>query len=81
MNAVRRAQKVAEKAAAAAAKPHEAEKRKRRMAEAAEEESSDKENVSPNVSAVVRAATRPTRYVCTDTQQGERVVLRMRKSE
>ena len=61
--------KKAERAAAAAAKAEAKEERKRRRAEAAVAAGEDKENVSPNVSAVVRAAPKLARYVCTVVKQ------------
>ena len=76
---VKRAARVAEAAVKAAAKEEKKRKRTeaRHEAEAADE---DKENVNPNVSAVVRAAPEPARYVCTVVKQRGGALLRMRKS-
>ena len=82
--AEKRAARVVKKAAVAAvaaAKAAAKEEKKRRRAEAAEAADEDKENVSPNVSAVVRAAAKPARYVCTVVKQRTGAVLKLRKSE
>jgi hypothetical protein len=55
--------------------------KKRKRTAAAEAAAQDKENVNPNVSAVVRAATKPARYVCAVVEERSRVRLRLRKCE
>ena len=72
--------KQAERTAEAAAKALAKEEKRRRKAEEAAAASEDKENVDPNASAVVRAAPKPARYVCSVVSEGRRVLLLMKKS-
>ena len=84
MTAEQRAARVvkqAERATEAVLKAAVKEDRRRKRAEAAEAANEDKENVNPNVSAVVNGATKPPRYACAVVQSRRRVLLRMRKSE
>ena len=73
--------KKAERAAVAAAKAAAKIQKRAKVTEEVEAKDEDKENVSPNVSAVMRAAAKPTRYVCTVVSQRRGAVLRMRKSD